>query len=168
RLVGVDTHGSIIFKAPEGPRLLRGLGSSIIPRNVVHSAYDEVHWVEPSGVFHATHELYRQHSLFMGPTSGAAFLVASWWAEQNPGSTVLMVLPDEGYRYQSTVYDQAWLREQGIEPAPPGEGREGREGPRLVERPGEGDGSWTRILWKRRKYDDVGGFAGEEEQETVA
>lgn len=150
-LIGVDTHGSVIFKAPEGPRLLRGLGSSIVPGNVVHAAYDEVHWVGPGEVFHATRELYRRHGLFMGPTSGAAFLVASWWAERNRDSTVLAVLPDEGYRYQSTVYNDAWLRGQNALPARPA------GGPRLVERPGEGDGSWSRLLWNRRTYDDVAG-----------
>lgn len=44
-LVGVDTQGSIIFGSPDGPRMLRGLGSSIHPGNVKHAAYDEVHWV---------------------------------------------------------------------------------------------------------------------------
>ncbi|MGW2046474.1 PLP-dependent cysteine synthase family protein [Streptomyces sp. NPDC001858] len=161
QLVGVDTHGSIIFKAPEGPRLLRGLGSSIIPGNVTHSAYDEVHWVTPGAVFHATHELYCRHNLFMGPTSGASFLVAAWWAGQHPESNVLMVLPDEGYRYQSTVYNEAWLREQGAEPAP------ALDGPRLVERPGEAEGSWSRLRWARRKYEDVAGFTAADIEETV-
>lgn len=162
RLIGVDTHGSVIFKAPEGPRLLRGLGSSIVPGNVVHAAYDEVHWVVPGDVFHATRELYRRHGLFMGPTSGAAFLVASWWAKRNPDDKVLMVLPDEGYRYQSTVYNDTWLREQGVRSAP------AAAGPRLVEGPGEDGGSWSRLLWNRRTYDDVGAFTGLETQGSIA
>jgi cysteine synthase A len=156
-LIGVDTHGSIIFKAPEGPRVLRGLGSSIIPRNVTHSAYDEVHWISPGEAFHATHELYRRHGLFMGPTSGASFQVASWWAGHNSGRTVVMVLPDEGYRYLSTVYNDTWLREQGITPAPTA------GGPRLVEHPNQAGETWSRLRWARRTYDEVASGVGREE-----
>lgn len=148
-LVGVDTHGSIIFGPAEGHRVLRGLGSSIIPGNVEHTAYDEVHWVAAAEAFHATHELYRGHGLFMGPTSGASFQVASWWARCNPYSTALMVLPDEGYRYQSTVYSSSWLAQHGIVPAPqPG-------GPRLVDHPDEAGDTWSRLIWARRGYESV-------------
>jgi len=149
RLVGVDTPGSIIFGAPVGPRLLRGLGSSIHPGNVDHAAYDEVHWVMPKEAFHATHDLYREHCLFMGPTSGASFQVAAWYAERNPGDVVLMVLPDEGYRYQSTVYDDAWLRAHDAVPAP------NPDGPRLVQHPGEVTARWTRLEWGRRTLQAV-------------
>jgi cysteine synthase A len=44
RLVGVDTVGSTIFGQPARPRLMRGPGSSIYPRNVDYPAFDEVHW----------------------------------------------------------------------------------------------------------------------------
>jgi cysteine synthase A len=152
-LVGVDTQGSVIFGAREGTRLLRGMGMSIIPGNVDHGCYDEVHWVTPTGAFHATHELYRRHGLFMGPTSGASFQVASWWARRNPRETVLMILPDEGYRYQSTVYNEDWLREQGVVPAAE------PHGPALVEHPDEVAGAWARLIWARRDIDAVTGVA---------
>ena len=148
-LVGVDTHGSIIFGTPDGPRTLRGLGSSIYPGNVRHTAYDEVHWVTAAEAFHATHELFRNHGLFMGPTSGASFQVASWWAARNPDSKVVMVLPDEGHRYQSTVYNADWLREQGIEPAP------ASGGPVTVKHPLDAPPAWARLVWARRGFDDV-------------
>ncbi|MGC5413211.1 pyridoxal-5'-phosphate-dependent protein subunit beta, partial [Streptomyces sp. DT225] len=47
RLVGVDTIGSTIFGQPARTRLMRGLGSSIYPRNVDYTAFSEVHWVAP-------------------------------------------------------------------------------------------------------------------------
>nr|MDQ2788509.1 PLP-dependent cysteine synthase family protein [Actinomycetota bacterium] len=47
RLVGVDTVGSTIFGQPARARLMRGLGSSIHPRNIDYPAFDEVHWVAP-------------------------------------------------------------------------------------------------------------------------
>ncbi|MFE7271043.1 PLP-dependent cysteine synthase family protein [Streptomyces sp. NPDC057623] len=152
-LVGVDTHGSVLFGAPDGKRLLRGLGMSLIPGNVDHTAYDEIHWVAPAEAFHATHELYRRHGLFMGPTSGASYQAASWWAEQHPDDKVLMLLPDEGYRYQSTVYNDAWLRAQGVTPA-------ATAGPRLIRHPSEAGQSWARLVWGRRSHAQVVGPEG--------
>lgn len=153
RLVGVDTHGSVIFGAADAPRTLRGLGSSIHPGNVRHTAYDEVHWVTAPEAFHATHELFRRHGLFMGPTSGASFQVAAWSARRNPDRKVVMVLPDEGYRYQSTVYSDEWLRRQDLVPTA------GSDSPILVDDPAGIPGSWCRLAWNRRTLAQVTGRA---------
>ena len=77
---GVDTHGSVLFGQPDGPRTLRGLGNSIIPGNLDHSQFDDVHWVTAVEALTALRQLHIQHGLFMGPTSGASILVADWMA----------------------------------------------------------------------------------------
>lgn len=151
RMIGVDTHGSTIFGQPNGSRLLRGLGSSIRPGNVRYTAYDEVHWVMPAEAFRATRALYRQHGLFMGPTSGASYLAAAWWARQHPDDTVLMILPDEGHRYQKTVYSDEWLAGQGIDLTV------GSREPALVSHPAGAPRRWSRLLWARRGYEEVTG-----------
>jgi cysteine synthase A len=144
-LVGVDTPGSVLFGMDDRPRLVRGLGNSILPLNLDHTQFDEVHWVGAPAAFLATRHLYRDHCLFMGPTSGAAYLVARWWSERNPDACVVALLPDEGHRYQSTVYDDGWLREKDVLLA------EEPHEPRLVDHPDEvGDAGWTRIQWARR------------------
>ena len=114
-MIGVDTHRSVIFGQTDagGGRALRGLGNSLMPPNVDHTTFDVVHWVGAAEAFRATRQLHREHALFMGPTSGAAYLVADRWARENPDALAAVVLPDEGYRYQDTVYDDAWLQEQG-------------------------------------------------------
>jgi cysteine synthase len=149
RLIGVDTHGSVIFGPPDGRRLLRGLGSSIHAVNVQHEAYDEVHWVAADEAFHATHQLYRTYGLFMGPTSGASFQVAAWWAAANPDAKVLMLLPDEGHRYQDTVYSETWLRAHGAW----SDG--GYGGPTAVDHPLDAGDTWSYLLWGRRSLDAV-------------
>jgi cysteine synthase A len=108
-VVGVDTHRSVIFGQSDGGggRMLRGLGNSLMPPNVDHAAFDWVHWVGAPAAFRATRQLHRDHALYMGPTSGAAYLVADWWARQHPDSLTAVLLPDEGHRYQDTVYDVA-------------------------------------------------------------
>ncbi len=44
RAVGVDTPGSVLFGQPEQVRELRGLGNSVMPGNLDHTVFDEVHW----------------------------------------------------------------------------------------------------------------------------
>jgi cysteine synthase len=147
-VIGVDTHRSVIFGQSDagGGRLLRGLGNSLLPPNVDHTAFDLVHWVGAAEAFHATRRLHREHALFMGPTSGAAYLVADWWARQNPDALAAVVLPDEGYRYQDTVYDDAWLDAQGVRldglPHAPVE----------WDRPHDGDDPWSFHRWGRRPF----------------
>lgn len=144
KMVGVDTPGSVLFGAPAAPRILRGLGSSIHPRNVDTTMFDEVHWAHAAEAFHMTRELYRRHCLFMGPTSGAAYMVAKWWCRVNPGATVVVILPDEGYRYQTTVYDRDWLRAEGLMLG------ELPDKPALIRHPRDIGSGWSRMLWNRR------------------
>jgi cysteine synthase A len=149
--VGVDTHRSVIFGQSDAGsgRLLRGLGNSLMPANVDHTAFDLVHWVGAAEAFRATRELHRDHALFCGPTSGAAYLVADWWARRNPDQLTAVIFPDEGYRYQDTVYDDAWVREQGawLDALPPE--------PMEWARPRDGDDPWAFFRWGRRTFGEV-------------
>ena len=154
RLVGVDTPGSVLFGTPEHSRLLKGMGSSVNPRNVDHRQFDEVHWIGAAEAFAMTRALYLDHSLFMGPTSGAAYLVARWWATAHPGAVVVALLPDEGHRYERTVYDDRWLRRTGtlLDELP--------VAPVEVSHPSEvRDAPWSRLEWDRRTLADVMGAA---------
>jgi cysteine synthase len=147
--VGVDTPGSVLFGHPDAPRELRGLGMSVLPANLDHRVFDSVHWCTASLAYRATRALHRRHALFMGPTSGAAYLVARWWARANPDALTVVMLPDEGHRYQDTVYDDGWLAGQGHLEAPvPVE-------PTPLDRPLDGGEAWSSFAWSRRSYDAV-------------
>ncbi|HVG17887.1 MAG TPA: cysteine synthase family protein [Blastocatellia bacterium] len=149
KAVGVDTHGSVLFGQPDRKRLLRGLGNSLMPKNLNHSAFDEVHWVSAAEAFTATRNLHRQQGLYVGPTSGASYLAARWWAEKNPDANVVVLFADEGYRYQNNVYDDEWLSDNSawLPSLPPG--------PTLVQHPSEAGPGWSHIDWNRRTYEQV-------------
>jgi cysteine synthase len=163
-VIGVDTHGSVIFGQSDAgsARMLRGLGNGLLPPNVDHSAFDWVHWVDAAEAFRATRQLHQDHALFMGPTSGAAYLVADWWARQHPESVAAVILPDEGHRYQDTVYHDAWLEANGacLEriPRAPVEW----SGPRAT---GKG---WSCLRWGRRSYAEVMGLPAPAREQVSA
>ncbi|PYP83924.1 MAG: pyridoxal-5-phosphate-dependent protein subunit beta [Blastocatellia bacterium AA13] len=149
KLFGVDTPGSVLFGQPDRKRMLRGLGNSLMPQNLDHSVFDEVHWVAAAEAFRATRLLHQRHALFQGGTSGAAYMVGDWCARRNPDEKVVLILPDEGYRYQDTIYDDEWLHSQDLWlPDPPRE-------PHLVDHPHEAGDRWTRLQWERRSYEQV-------------
>jgi cysteine synthase len=147
--IGVDTHGSVLFGHADAHRELRGLGMSVLPANLDHRIFDSVHWCAPAPAYQATRQLHRRHALFSGPSGGAAYLTARWYAEANPNALTVVMLPDEGYRYQDTVYDDAWLRAAGHLDYPlPDE-------PTEVDDPRRPVGAWTSHRWGRRSYVEV-------------
>ncbi|MGW2697921.1 pyridoxal-phosphate dependent enzyme [Streptomyces sp. NPDC001296] len=149
RLIGVDTPGSVLFGAPAGPRQLRGLGNGLVPPVLAHTLFDEVHWLDAPVAFAATRRLHSDHCLYMGPTSGAAHHVARWYARRHPGLRVVALFPDEGHRYTSTVYNDAWMRRNDLlTPSIP-------DGPRTLDHPAQVAGSWSRFAWDRRPREDV-------------
>ncbi|MFC9930784.1 PLP-dependent cysteine synthase family protein [Streptomyces sp. NPDC127190] len=140
RVVGVDATGSTIFGQPAAPRLMRGLGSSIHPRNVAHRLFDEVHWVAAADAVWAARRLARDHYATGGWSVGAVALVARWLARTLPaGNRIVAVFPDGPQRYVGTVYDDAYCRVHQLLDRPPA------DDPDEIAHPGERTVTrWTR------------------------
>ncbi|MFJ6751799.1 PLP-dependent cysteine synthase family protein [Streptomyces sp. NPDC091266] len=140
RLVGVDTVGSTIFGQPARPRLMRGLGSSIYPRNVAYGHFSEVHWVAPGESVWACRQLAASHYATGGWSVGAVALAAGWLARTLPPETrIVAVFPDGPQRYLETVYDDGYCAEHGLL------GGEPASEPDVVDRPDEKEVTrWTR------------------------
>lgn len=114
-LIGVDTVSSTIFGQPAGSRLMRGLGSSIHPRNVDYAAFDEVHWVAPAEAVWACRTLAGRYHASGGWSVGAVALVAGWAARvHGPDTHIAAVFPDGPHRYFDTVYNDAYCEEHGL------------------------------------------------------
>ena len=115
KLVGVDTTGSTIFGQPVSSRLMRGLGSSIYPRNVDYEAFDEVHWVAPHEAVWAARTLAASQFASGGWSVGAVALVAGWAARTHPkGTRIAAVFPDGPQRYFDTIYNDDYCRQHGL------------------------------------------------------
>lgn len=150
KAIGIDTFNSVIFGQPDGMRRLRGLGNSLVPPNVDHCVFDEIHWLSDVMAFASTRELYLRHGLFMGPTSGCAFLVSRWAARRHAGARIVAIMPDEGHRYTATVYNDAWYQQvtKSHKEAP-------TAAPREVTTPEQAVGTWCRMAWNRRHLHEV-------------
>ncbi|MFD4370426.1 PLP-dependent cysteine synthase family protein [Streptomyces sp. NPDC058486] len=139
RVVGVDSVGSALFGQPARPRLMRGLGSSIHPRNVRPELFDEVHWVGPAEAVDACRRLARGSFVSGGWSTGAAALVAAWAARAEPGAVVATVFPDGPHRYLGTVYDDDFCHAHGLTGTTPASQPQEIPHPRAAEAVG-----WTR------------------------
>lgn len=120
-LVGVDTFNSILFGQTDGPRKLRGLGNTVMPKNLKHTLFDHVHWVGAELADHFTRKLYRQSGHFRGPTTGAAWVVARHLAARQSGAPVVFLSPDDGSRYLDSTYaaDQTSAADTAFDTATP-------------------------------------------------
>ncbi|MDQ0753297.1 cysteine synthase [Streptomyces africanus] len=120
KVVGVDTIGSTIFGQPARPRLMRGLGSSIYPRNVAYDNFAEVHWVAPAEAVWTCRQLAGSHYATGGWSVGAVALVAGWLARTLPAdSRIAAIFPDGPQRYLGTVFDDDYCGAHGLLDAPP-------------------------------------------------
>lgn len=114
-VVGVDTVGSTIFGQPARPRLMRGLGSSIHPRNVDYSIFSEVHWVSAAEAVSACRAMARLSYASGGWSVGAVGTVAGWLARtRREGTRIAAIFPDGPQRYFDTVYNDEFCQTRGI------------------------------------------------------
>ncbi|MER8714276.1 cysteine synthase family protein [Mesorhizobium sp. M1295] len=150
RLIGVDTFNSVIFGQTDGERKLRGLGNSLVPKNVKHELYDEVHLISAPLAFAATRTLHERHAVFAGPTSGASYIVGRWRARQYPEETIVVICPDEGHRYVEAAYDREWLKQNGcLNEGDP------LDAPATENHPSTALPPWNRYLWRRKSREAV-------------
>lgn len=145
----VDTYGSVLFGTPEASRDLRGLGNSLVPKNLDYGLVDGVAWISNSAAVAAAYELNRE-SIDVGPTSGAAWLAARWLAHRFPTKQVVFICADDGRRYDEVVFNAAKVKALGEITAQD-------FNPRTVTHPSEVNGTdrFQYMAWGRRTLNEV-------------
>ncbi|HTS16027.1 MAG TPA: cysteine synthase A [Verrucomicrobiae bacterium] len=93
-----------------GPHKIQGIGAGFIPDTLDLSVVDQVAQVDSAEAVGYARRLAREEGLLSGISSGAATAVASRLARQPEytGKTIVVILPDAGERYLSTVLFQDW------------------------------------------------------------
>jgi cysteine synthase A len=88
-----------------GPHKIQGIGAGFIPRNLDLSIVDRVELVTNEESIEMARRLAREEGLLSGISCGAAVVAAVRLAreEQFHGKTIVVILPDSGERYLSTI-----------------------------------------------------------------
>ncbi|MDR0769325.1 MAG: cysteine synthase A [Dysgonamonadaceae bacterium] len=84
---------------------IQGIGAGFIPKTYNPDVVDEIILVSNDDAIRNSRKLARQEGLLVGISSGAAVCAAVQVAkrEGNEGKTIVVILPDSGERYLSTI-----------------------------------------------------------------
>ena len=103
RVVAVEPASSPLLSGGKaGPHGLQGIGANFVPKVLDTQIYDRVIPVTEEEAYAAARLLGQKEGILVGISSGAALHAASLLAEENPGKTIVALLPDTGDRYLST------------------------------------------------------------------
>jgi len=88
-----------------GPHKIQGIGAGFVPKNLDLSIVDKVETVSSATAVEFARRLSKEEGILCGISSGAAAAVAVKLAElpEFENKTIVVVLPDTGERYISTV-----------------------------------------------------------------
>ena len=106
RIVAVEpASSSVLSGGKAGAHKIQGIGAGFVPANYDASVVDEVMPVGDDEAIATARLLASREGLSVGISSGAATYAALQLAkrEENRGKTIVVLLPDTGERYLSTV-----------------------------------------------------------------
>ena len=106
QVVAVEPAESpLLATGQAGPHKIQGLGANFVPEVLDREIYDEIIHIDTQTAIAAEHELLLKEGLLTGISCGAAAAAARQVAgrEENEGKLIVVVLPDTGERYLSTV-----------------------------------------------------------------
>lgn len=103
RVVAVEPAGSAVLSGGKaGKHGLQGIGAGFVPKVLDTTVYDQVMTVTEAQAYEAARLLGRKAGILVGISSGAALYAAMEIGKENPGKTIVVILPDTGDRYLST------------------------------------------------------------------
>ena len=106
KIVAIEPATSAVLNGgPAGPHKIQGIGAGFVPKTYDASVIDQVIDIDDNDAILAGRELAAKEGLLVGISSGATVYAATLLAQQpeNRGKRIVVLLPDTGERYLSTV-----------------------------------------------------------------
>ncbi len=106
KIVAVEPSDSPVLSGGNpGPHKIQGIGAGFVPDVLNTSIYDEIILVKNEDAFDAGRALAKTEGLLVGISAGAAVYAAQQLAQrpENKGKKIVVLLPDTGERYLSTL-----------------------------------------------------------------
>ena len=123
RIVLVDPPGSSLYhyiehgelKSDGGSSITEGIGTGRVTANLAGAPIDDAVRISDAETMHFVYRLLREEGLLLGSTAGINVAAAVRLAKQiGPGHTIVTVLCDGGAKYQSRLFNRAWIAEHGF------------------------------------------------------
>jgi len=106
------THGDL---RAEGNSITEGIGQGRVTANIGSAPVDTAFRVTDEEALPVLFDLLTAEGLCLGGSSGINVAGAKQLARQlGPGHTIVTILCDSGTRYQSKLYNPAFLRDKGL------------------------------------------------------
>ncbi|MEO7130281.1 MAG: cysteine synthase A [Dermatophilaceae bacterium] len=106
QIIAVEPEESAILNGgAAGPHKIQGLGANFVPEILDREIYDEVIDINAATAITYARRAATEEGLLIGISGGAAFAAAAQVAQRpdNKGKTIVVIAPDFGERYLSTV-----------------------------------------------------------------
>ncbi|RBP41422.1 cysteine synthase A [Roseimicrobium gellanilyticum] len=101
----------------DGDSIAEGIGQGRVTKNVEAAAVDAAYRIDDQTALTIVNQLLREEGIFVGLSSGINVGGAVRLAkERGPGQTIVTILCDSGHKYQSKLFNHAWLAENGLDP----------------------------------------------------
>ena len=122
RVVGADPEGSVLSGDTARPYLTEGVGEDFFPGTYDASVIDRWVRVSDRDAFAMARRITREEGILAGESCGTAMLAAldevgrlmREEPETAPHAVIVVILPDGGRNYLSKLYNDEWMRANGL------------------------------------------------------
>lgn len=122
KIIMADPTNSVLNKilreeeARATPYWIEGIGASYKPDNANLDLVDEVYPIEDEVAIETAFATFRSEGMFVGGSAGCLMAAAQRYCEQYAGleENVVVVLPDSGRAYLSTIFNPEWCAAKGL------------------------------------------------------